>query len=154
MSCDQTHIEVLTESDCWLLLRTVQLGRLAVSTAAGVDIFPINFVVDRGTVVFRTAAGTKLSAALSDQPVAFEADGKEGETNRCWSVVLHGKASEVRYLDETLDAMRLPLTPAAGTSKPRFLRISPHTVTGRRFADADPAFWSTPITRTSRAPIE
>ena len=41
------------------------------------DIFPINYVVDHGAVVFRTAEGTKLAAAVLGQGVAFEIDGYE-----------------------------------------------------------------------------
>ena len=43
---------------------SAQVGRLAVSIKEQPDIFPINFVVDHGTVVFRTAEGTKLAAAV------------------------------------------------------------------------------------------
>jgi uncharacterized protein len=41
--------------------------------ADGPQIFHINYVVDHGTVVFRTAAGTKLAGA-AQRDVAFEAD--------------------------------------------------------------------------------
>ena len=60
----QQATEILGESDCWELLDHAQVGRLAVDIAGQPDIFPINDVVDRGTVVFRTAEGTKLAAAL------------------------------------------------------------------------------------------
>ncbi len=43
------------------------------------DIFPINYKVDHGTLVFRTAEGTKLHAATGDTPVALEADGVDGQ---------------------------------------------------------------------------
>ena len=55
---------VLDTHTCLQLLRTREVGRLAVSSADHPDIFPINYVLDRGTVVFRTAEGTKLAAAL------------------------------------------------------------------------------------------
>ena len=154
MTSESDPVEVLNESECWSVLRTVQLGRLAVSTPAGVDIFPINFVIDHGTVVFRTAAGTKFSAALSGEPVAFEADGQEVGTQLLWSVVIHGNASEIRDRDEALDALRLPLTPAQAARKPRFLRITPRSVTGRRFELSDPEVWTTPISHSPRAAVD
>ena len=55
---------ILDTHTCLDLLRTSEVGRLAVSITDHPDIFPINYVVDRGTVVFRTAEGTKLAASL------------------------------------------------------------------------------------------
>ncbi len=68
-------MEVLDPSQCWALVREADVGRLAVSVANRPDIFPINFIVDHGTVVFRTAEGTKLAAAVLGTSVAFEVDG-------------------------------------------------------------------------------
>src|SRR5690242_20813761 len=67
--------EVLSSSECWKLLRSVSVGRLAVWVNDHPDIFPLNYKVDHGTLVFRTGAGTKLSASLAGPPVALEADG-------------------------------------------------------------------------------
>ncbi len=99
------------------------------------DIFPVNFVVDHGTVVFRTAAGTKLAAARTED-VAFEVDGYDAETAQAWSVVLKGHASEVWEVDESIRALRLPLFPWQPDRKPRFVRIEATSITGRRFVVA------------------
>jgi uncharacterized protein len=154
MSDAPAAMENLAESECWRLLRTAQLGRLAVRTEVGVDIFPINYVVDRGTVVFRTAPGTKLSAALTGERLAFEADGTGHSASQVWSVVVHGTPSEIKELDEVLNALVLPLAPAHGAAKPRFVRILAESVTGRRFDVVDPSHWSTPISDSRRAPRE
>ena len=45
----------LDESACWALLRSAEVGRLAVVVNHRPEIFPINLVVDHATVVFRTA---------------------------------------------------------------------------------------------------
>lgn len=130
----------LTTSACWALLRTVEVGRLAVLVDNAPDIFPVNFVVDHGSVVFRTAPGTKLDAALQQAPVAFEVDGIDAD-DRAWSVVLRGAATERRSLDEAVVTSALPLFPWHGDAKPRFLRITPTTVSGRRFPVADRSRW-------------
>src|SRR5690349_23480213 len=78
---------------CWALLRSHEVGRLAVSIADRPEIFPVNYVVDHGTVVFRTAEGTKLAGA-SRCDVAFEADGYESGTGEAWSVVVYGGVEE------------------------------------------------------------
>lgn len=124
--------ESLSSSECWAHLRRAVVGRLAVVTGGRPDIFPVNYVVDHGTVVFRTAAGTKLAAART-MDVAFEADGYDAETAQAWSVVLKGDASEVRDVDDTIRALRLPLFPWHGGRKPHVVRITPTSVTGRRF---------------------
>jgi uncharacterized protein len=54
-----TNLEV---NVCWALLRSQEAGRLAVLIADRPEIFPINYVVDHGTVVFRTATGIKLAS--------------------------------------------------------------------------------------------
>ena len=122
----------LAEHECWLLLREAVVGRLAVVVDGAPDVFPVNHVVDHGTLVFRTAEGTKLAAAAG-QPVAFEVDGYDAASGEAWSVVVHGRAREVTGLHEALDALRLPLFPWHAGPKPRLVRIEPSDVSGRRF---------------------
>ncbi|MDQ2756661.1 MAG: pyridoxamine 5'-phosphate oxidase family protein [Actinomycetota bacterium] len=121
----------LVERECWELLRQADVGRLAVTVDGRPDIFPVNHVVDHGTVVFRTSEGTKLAAAAGG-PVAFEVDGWDEETSSAWSVVVRGRALKVLDRDETLHALRLPLVPWHTGSKPWFVRIETDEVTGRR----------------------
>jgi nitroimidazol reductase NimA-like FMN-containing flavoprotein (pyridoxamine 5'-phosphate oxidase superfamily) len=123
----------LDESRCWALLRAADVGRLAVAINEHPDIFPVNFVVDHGTVVFRTAEGTKLAAAVLGCAVAFEVDGYDPSSGEAWSVVIKGRASEIRRMQELFDAEELPLFPWHASPKPRFVRIEPDQVTGRRF---------------------
>jgi nitroimidazol reductase NimA-like FMN-containing flavoprotein (pyridoxamine 5'-phosphate oxidase superfamily) len=52
----------LDARECWTLLRTADVGRLALVVDDCPEIFPVNFVVDHGTLLFRTAAGSKLAA--------------------------------------------------------------------------------------------
>ena len=54
MTDDKSNVAELSESACWALLRTTSVGRLAVWVEDHPDIFPINFAVDHGTVVFRS----------------------------------------------------------------------------------------------------
>lgn len=78
------------------LLRSAPVGRLAVVIDGEPAIFPVNHVVDRGTIVFRTGAGMKLAAATG-QMVAYEVDGYDLQTGIAWSVVVTGKARQVRF---------------------------------------------------------
>jgi hypothetical protein len=134
MSTDEmqnTDVE-LSASDSWALLRQARVGRLALVVDCHPDIFPVNHVVDHGTVVFRTAAGTKLAGAVG-HTVAFEVDGFDIRTATAWSVVLKGTAKEVIRLYDVLDVSELPLFPWHSAPKPHFIRIQPDSITGRVF---------------------
>ena len=123
----------LDASQCWALLRSAEVGRLAISIMNRPDIFPINYIVDHGTVVFRTAEGTKLAGAVLNQAVAFEVDGYDADSGEAWSVVLKGPAVEIERMQELFDATDLPLFPWHAAPKHRFVRIEPEELTGRRF---------------------
>jgi nitroimidazol reductase NimA-like FMN-containing flavoprotein (pyridoxamine 5'-phosphate oxidase superfamily) len=97
------------------------------------DIFPINYVVDRGMIVFRTSEGTKLAAALLGRAVAFEVDGYDRGAGEAWSVVVKGHANEIESMDAYFDALDLPLFPWHAGPKHRFVCIEPIAITGRRF---------------------
>jgi nitroimidazol reductase NimA-like FMN-containing flavoprotein (pyridoxamine 5'-phosphate oxidase superfamily) len=124
---------ILETHACLELMRTSEVGRLAVAIQNVPDIFPINYVVDRGTVVFRTAEGTKLAAALLGRGVAFEVDGYDPDAGEAWSVVIKGTAVEIERMYEVFDALDLPLFPWHAGPKHRFVRIEPDEITGRRF---------------------
>jgi nitroimidazol reductase NimA-like FMN-containing flavoprotein (pyridoxamine 5'-phosphate oxidase superfamily) len=126
-------MEELDESACWELLRGHEVGRIAVSIANHPDIFPINYVVDHGSVVFRTNEGTKLAASVLGVGVAFEIDGYEPDQGLAWSVVVKGQAQEISQLLGRFEAADLPLFPWHAGEKHRFVRIEPESVTGRRF---------------------
>ena len=130
-SATPEHTEHLEQHVCWELLRRSTIGRLAVVVDGEPDIFPINYVVDHGTIVYRTDTGRKLSAA-ANRPVAFEVDGHDPGDAVAWSVVLHGIGSEIRDMDEVIDAMGLTLVPLHAGAKARFIRIKASAVTGRR----------------------
>ena len=121
-----------TASESWALLREGIVGRLAVISDGAPEIFPVNYAVDHGTVVIRTAGGTKHEAARKRR-VAFEIDGYDLHAGEAWSVVLKGRAVEVHDVDEAIELMSLPLFPWARGSKPHLLRVVPDSVTGRRF---------------------
>ncbi|MGB7450161.1 MAG: pyridoxamine 5'-phosphate oxidase family protein [Ornithinimicrobium sp.] len=126
------HLDLAT---CWALLRQASIGRLAVVRRGSPDIFPVNHVVDHGTLVYRTADGELFRATLHHD-VAFEVDGYDPAAGRAWSVVVRGWATEGRQFTDIVDSLQLPIAPWQPGAKPRVVRIEPHTVTGRRFSAA------------------
>jgi nitroimidazol reductase NimA-like FMN-containing flavoprotein (pyridoxamine 5'-phosphate oxidase superfamily) len=135
---DHEPLEELSESECWALLRTVDVGRLATPTQrGGVDVYPVNHVVDQGSIVFRTAAGTKVTDAVEAPEVAFEADNAacSSDEQRAdpWSVVVHGVAELITIQTDLFDSFELTVRPWHVSNKPYFIRLAPTSVSGRRF---------------------
>lgn len=139
---------------CWELLRSVPVGRLAVIVADRPEIFPVNHVVDRGTIIFRTADGTKLAGSLQNPLVAFEVDGYDEASGQAWSVVVKGRAEQIQQLHELLGTVHLPLAPWQADPKPSFVRIDPDEVTGRQFRVADSAQWQTPLSQARQVSFD
>jgi nitroimidazol reductase NimA-like FMN-containing flavoprotein (pyridoxamine 5'-phosphate oxidase superfamily) len=144
----------LLEHECWSLLRTTDVGRLAVVVGSWPDIFPINFVVDHGTIVFRTAEGTKLSASTTSLAVAFEADGFDVEARTAWSVVVKGWAQRISVAQEQIESMRLPLFPMQDGPKRHFVRIEPAVVSGRNFHVVEHSTWTTPVMTAHKSTVD
>lgn len=131
-------LELLTETQCRELIAGEQIGRVAVSIGALPAIFPVNYRVVDGDIVFRTGDGLKRRAALRGSVVGFEVDHIEPERSWGWSVMVVGVAEEQRAGedDELLDA----ISPWAGGERTHLIRIRPEVVTGRRIGTIqDPA---------------
>ena len=122
----------LTEQECWSLLEQHVVARLAVDIGGQPDIFPINYLIDGSSIVFRTGAGTKLAGAVLSRHVAIEIDGLEVDGS-VWSVVVKGIAHEITDMEERFAMDDLPLYPWIASEKPNFVRIEPQLTTGRRF---------------------
>jgi uncharacterized protein len=133
MASELESATILHETDCWQLLARAEVGRLAVSIHNVPEIFPVNFVIDNRTILFRSAEGTKLAALTGSGRVAFEVDGFDARTGEAWSVVVHGTADRLEQLNDVFAAHELPLFSWDTAPKPVFVRITPLRVTGRRF---------------------
>jgi uncharacterized protein len=125
------NVDVLDEDDCWSLLAKQSIGRLAVRTQDGVDIFPVNFTVKGREVFIRSAPGSKLIDIASDSSVAFEVDGKR--LRHSWSVVLKGQATRMSADSDIHDSGVLELRTLTSSAKWNYVRIAAGTITGRRF---------------------
>lgn len=130
-SAPDTPVVELTEDQSWHLLSGVSLGRLVTTVGGWTEIFPVNFVVQRRTLLFRTAEGTKLLTSVLNENVVFEAD--DHNVVEGWSVVVRGSAHLLSSAAEIEDARSAGLYPWVATRKLRFVRITPNSLTGRRF---------------------
>ena len=128
---DDAAVRELAVEESWRLLRATRLGRLAVCVDGLVDIYPLNYTVGGGDIVFRTSAGTKLLNLAIAHSVAFEIDGHSATD--AWSVVAKGPAACVDRGSETDHAETLPLAPWIPTLTFPFIRITPTEVSGSAF---------------------
>ena len=129
----RTRIEVLERRECLERLAADRVGRLAVVHGGEPMIFPVNYVLDGDSVVFRTAPGTKLDAA-GRAGACFEVDAFDRDRRCGWSVVVAGRLEEVtRYDGPAFDRLSaLGVDPWAGGEKHHVLRLVPRRITGRR----------------------
>ena len=95
------------------------------------EIFPVNFVAQDRTVLFRTAEGIKLFSAVANHAVVFEVD--DHNLIEGWSVILRGRARVLKTDADIQQAERAQLLPWTATLKPHYVRITPTEVTGRHF---------------------
>ena len=132
-------VERLDEQECWKLLAQAKFGRIALAAVGDLDIFPINFVVDGPSLVFRTAEGTKLVESVITDLVAVEADDRDERTGIAWSVVAKGVPQVLERFDDIYRAQRLDIRPwITGRSKELFVRVRVRSISGRRFHAARP----------------
>jgi uncharacterized protein len=129
---DGEAVATLEEAECFDLLGRSSIGRVAVSIGAVPAVFPVNFAMLDGTIVFRTSTGTKLDAAMRNSVIAFEVDEFETLYHDGWSVLVVGIADEM--LDPALveRAEHLPLAAWAEGSREHVVVVRPEFVSGRR----------------------
>jgi nitroimidazol reductase NimA-like FMN-containing flavoprotein (pyridoxamine 5'-phosphate oxidase superfamily) len=134
VNASPAEIEVLSEEECLVLLRSHSIGRIALTDHGQPLIFPVNYAADDRAVVFRTAPGMKLQESRMAR-VAFEIDEVDEAAGTAWSVMVKGIAYEIT---ETLDALSerlrtLVVEPMAPGARPNWVAVMRRDISGRRF---------------------
>lgn len=125
-------MDILSAEESWKLLSSMTLGRLVACVEGYPEIFPVNFVVQHRTVLFRTAEfASKLFSVVMNGRVAFEAD--DHNVAEGWSVIVKGVAQVLNASEEIQEAERAQLLPWTAGEKPRYVRVHPSAISGRRF---------------------
>lgn len=115
------------------LMASTPIGRMAFVVDGHPMVLPVNFAWHEDGVVFRTLPGQKLHAATEGQQVCFEVDHWDPDVQSGWSVVVVGKARQVTNFAEQELLENIGLVPwAKGTWRPKWVRIEPEQITGRR----------------------
>lgn len=123
----------LEPAECIELLEAAPWVRIGFVHEGEPTVLPINIVLHREAIYFKTAAGSKLGTAAATGAVAVEADGGDADARVGWSVVAQGTASIVT--DEELEQALLALAfePwAIPDNKPFWIQVEVTSISGRR----------------------
>jgi uncharacterized protein len=127
-----TWLEHLDEEECWELLAGSPVGRIGVLVDSAPEVYPVNHVVEAGTIVFRTDPGNTLRGIDRSPSVCFEVDHVDTAHRGGWSVLVKGRAEEVVDARAVRRAADLGLDFWDLGEKAHWIRIVPREVTGRR----------------------
>ncbi|HZC27548.1 MAG TPA: pyridoxamine 5'-phosphate oxidase family protein [Actinopolymorphaceae bacterium] len=125
-------LSTIPEPDCRALLAGGEVGRIVLSVDALPAALPVTYRMIANTIVFRTAPGTKLTAALDHAVVGFEVDNLDPASHSGWSVLVVGISdvvtdpTEITALDKS--GIRSWLT----TAEPHYVTINIDRISGRR----------------------
>lgn len=128
----------LDEAECLRLISPGGVGRIAFTGRFGITVLPVNYRVQHGTIVFRTAAGgatdedLRTGMAGVEYVVAFEVDRIDEVTAEGWSVLIRGALHHVTSEEEQASAAETGVRPWAGGERELYLRVIPAQITGRR----------------------
>jgi nitroimidazol reductase NimA-like FMN-containing flavoprotein (pyridoxamine 5'-phosphate oxidase superfamily) len=130
----QNTVLEIPPAECLSLLQGAEVGRVAFVGRTGPVIHPVNYLIDRDTVVVRTSPYTLLAENASGQ-VAFEVDDLDPWLSAGWSVLVTGHCAPIDDPDEAAALRRSErLHPWAAGQRNLFLRITPQHISGRRVA--------------------
>jgi uncharacterized protein len=144
----------LSYDACWELLAAGIVGRLAVIVDGRPEIFPLNYVLDRRSIVFRSSGGTKLWGAQAARAAALEIDGYDPQRQEAWSVVVRGDTEVISSQEEKDAVDALGLEPWQPGEKSHYIRLAPQVLTGRQFKVNRPDLWNTRLSDARRSTFE
>jgi nitroimidazol reductase NimA-like FMN-containing flavoprotein (pyridoxamine 5'-phosphate oxidase superfamily) len=127
-------LEEFSTAECWRLVATQPVGRLAVIVGHYPMVFPVNYAVDDKTILYRTGVGAKLWSVHRSN-VTFEVDQVDVFHRSGWSVMIMGVAEEINIERNRREISRAELAgarPWAPGVRDHFIRIHPDQITGRR----------------------
>jgi nitroimidazol reductase NimA-like FMN-containing flavoprotein (pyridoxamine 5'-phosphate oxidase superfamily) len=124
----------LSSEDCWSLLRTHNLGRLAIVIEDRPRIFPVNYAAADDTIVFRTEPGAKLQHGPG-AAACFEIDEYDEGAAKAWSVMVVGLLKDITEDNDerSRSLRRLAVKPVAPGQRLHWLALNADEVSGRSF---------------------
>jgi nitroimidazol reductase NimA-like FMN-containing flavoprotein (pyridoxamine 5'-phosphate oxidase superfamily) len=129
------ELDPIEETDCWRLLSSRPVGRVAINVGDYPLVFPVNHAVVAHGVVFRTAPGSKLWSTRRSR-VSFEVDDFDPISQTGWSVLVRGSAREITAENtnhELFDTVKAGAPrPWAPGPREHLVRVVADSITGRQ----------------------
>ena len=127
------ELQTMSEEECLALLDEGGEGRIAVVVNGQPVICPVNYVVGRASIIFRT--NWAMLGNASPTSLAFQIDGTDVVGRNRWIVMVQGIGNDITdALDLVSEHLQtIPVSPWAPGRKPRLIRLVPRTITGHRF---------------------
>jgi nitroimidazol reductase NimA-like FMN-containing flavoprotein (pyridoxamine 5'-phosphate oxidase superfamily) len=132
-------LDEVDPEECWQLLASQVIGRVAVIVGHYPLVFPVNFALEGRAVVYRTGVGAKLHA-IHRSNVTFQVDQIDPVHRTGWCVMVKGVAQEldVDRNRRTISSAELDgATPWAPGRREHFVRIVADEISGRRIRPGD-----------------
>ena len=127
---EEPVVDELDREECLRLLATQSVGRVAVTEPDWAPhVVPVNYVLLRDSIVFRSGRGTKLRLLVTE-PVSFEVDFVDPFHRTGWSVLVKGLAYQASNWE--IEVEDVHIEPFAPGRKDYWARLVPHSITGRR----------------------
>jgi hypothetical protein len=126
-------LEELSLDECRELLAGRRVGRLGLTTPAGLRIYPVNYALHGDDIVFRTLPYGEVANNAVDAQVAFSVDQLDEDMRSGWHVLAVGTCrrvedpGEVRMIRDESDPQ-----PWAEGQRILYFRLTWDDLTGRR----------------------
>ena len=125
-------LELLDESEALRSLAAGEIGRVGVTIGALPAIFPVNYRLIDGCIIFRIVAGLETSAAARGAVVAFEVDDYNVSDRSGWSVMVVGIFGDRPRSGCHVQDTRGGVGAVRRRTRGAIVRIVPTFVSGRR----------------------
>lgn len=130
-----SHLREISKPECLELLASHRVGRVAYCDDLGPVVLPVNYALDRETILIRTSPHSTLAGHLRSAPASFQIDDFDDFNQSGWSVLVRGDAAYVDPSDLPADDSERPQAWAEG-QRSFHVRITPHDISGRRLLPA------------------
>lgn len=124
------HLAELPAFECWSLLESAEIARVAWTGPRGVLVVPVNYTISDGALWFRTTPTAEVVRDTTEAWVAVEVDSLDPDTRSGWSVVVRGPVELVDAQDAPDRLAELRVWPPG--LRTAYARVEPGEVTGRR----------------------
>jgi nitroimidazol reductase NimA-like FMN-containing flavoprotein (pyridoxamine 5'-phosphate oxidase superfamily) len=132
------ELEELDVAECLRLITPGGVGRIAYSGRYGPTVYPVNYRLWEGMIVFRTSPDSPTDSDLrtgipgAEYRVAFEIDAFDSDAREGWSVLIQGSAHHMDSEPERAAVRAAGVEPWPAGDRDQFVRIMPSRISGRR----------------------